>query len=81
MLLFLLIRLEPSPGVRVTKVGASHPFLAHLEQVKDLVLERAALYQSQNNILKMSIVTFSAPGLVSKDSLAVIKLPILLMGK
>ena len=43
LLLFLLIRLEPSPGVRVTKVGASHPFLAHLEQVKDLVLERAAL--------------------------------------
>ena len=44
MLLFLFIKLEPTPGVRVTKVSASHPSLAHLEQVKDLVLERAALY-------------------------------------
>lgn len=39
MLLFLVIKLEPRPGVRVTKVSASHPSLAHLEQVKDFVLE------------------------------------------
>ena len=39
MLLFLFIKLEPNPGVRVTKVSASHPSLAHLEQVKDFVLE------------------------------------------
>ena len=37
---------------------------------------------TKNNILKWSfLLTFPAPGLVGKDSLTVIKLPIILMGE
>ena len=77
--LFLVI-LDSNPGVKVTKVGASHPSLAHLEQVKDFVFE---VTRQICNYMRYSRnrrwLTFSIPGFITQDCTAIIQLTILFM--